>query len=117
MGTLSEEIFSQRLGRTVEAGELVVASLDLVMSHDTTTPLAIEAFSQLRDRVWDPTRIAIALDHVWPPATIASATLQRTVRNFVAEQEHPALLHRGRVPPGDRREGARATGDDRRGRR
>ena len=44
MGTLSEEILSRKLGRPVHAGEIVVVDLDLVMSHDTTTPLAIEAF-------------------------------------------------------------------------
>lgn len=44
MGTLSEEILSRKLGRHVHAGEIVVVDLDLVMSHDTTTPLAMEAF-------------------------------------------------------------------------
>ena len=44
MGTLSEEILSHKLGRQVHAGEIVVVDLDLVMSHDTTTPLAMEAF-------------------------------------------------------------------------
>jgi 3-isopropylmalate/(R)-2-methylmalate dehydratase large subunit/methanogen homoaconitase large subunit len=44
MGTLSEEILSRKVGRTVHAGEIIVVDLDLVMSHDTTTPLAIEAF-------------------------------------------------------------------------
>ena len=47
MGTLSEEIFSYKLGRPVEQGEIVVVNVDHVMSHDTTTPLAIQAFRQL----------------------------------------------------------------------
>jgi 3-isopropylmalate/(R)-2-methylmalate dehydratase large subunit/methanogen homoaconitase large subunit len=44
MGTLSEEILSRKAGRSVHMGEIIVVDLDLVMSHDTTTPLAIEAF-------------------------------------------------------------------------
>ncbi len=110
MGTLAEEIFSRKVGRSVEAGELVVAPVDLVMSHDTTTPLAIEAFQQLRERVWDPSRIAIVFDHIMPPASIAAATLQRTSRRFVAEQGihhfyqegvcHQVIVEKGLVRPG-----------------
>ena len=37
MGTLTEEIFSNKLGRSVEQGETVVVEVDRVMSHDTTT--------------------------------------------------------------------------------
>src|SRR5258708_22152223 len=33
--------------RTVEQGETVVVDVDRVMSHDTTTPLAIQAFRKL----------------------------------------------------------------------
>lgn len=110
MGTLAEEIFSRKLGRPVEAGELVVAELDLVMSHDTTTPLAIEAFAQLRERVWDPSRIAILFDHVVPPASIATAQLQQISRRFVREQGienffqegvcHQVVVEKGLVRPG-----------------
>jgi len=110
MGTLAEEIFSRKVGRAVEAGELVVAPLDLVMSHDTTTPLAVEAFQKLRDRVWDPSRIAIVLDHVVPPANIATAKLQQTTRRFVADQGianffqegvcHQVLVEKGLARPG-----------------
>ncbi|MHB1004318.1 MAG: 3-isopropylmalate dehydratase large subunit [Chloroflexota bacterium] len=110
MGTLAEEIFSRKVGRHVEAGELLVAPLDLVMSHDTTTPLAVEAFEQLRERVWDPSRIAILLDHVVPPASIATAMLQQTARRFVREQNiehyyqegvcHQVVVEKGLVQPG-----------------
>ena len=47
MGTLTEEIFSHKLGRRVEQGETVVVEVDHVMSHDTTTPLAMQAFRKL----------------------------------------------------------------------
>ena len=110
MGTLTEEIFGRKLGRPVEAGELVVAPVDLVMSHDTTTPLAVEAFQQLRERVWDPTRIAIVLDHIMPPASIQTAALHQITRKFVKEQGianffqegvcHQVIVEKGLARPG-----------------
>src|SRR5438552_18841567 len=57
MGTLTEEIFTRRLGRPVHAGEIVVAPVDYAMAHDVTGPLAIEAFRQLEVPIWDPDRV------------------------------------------------------------
>ncbi|MGZ3715562.1 MAG: 3-isopropylmalate dehydratase large subunit [Ktedonobacterales bacterium] len=120
MGTLSEEILSRKLGRQVHAGEIVVVDLDLVMSHDTTTPLAMEAFYGLthdgpadghadalppepvapgagadasaRSRVWNRSRVVIAFDHIVPAATIQAATLQRDIRRFAREQQLPNVF-------------------------
>lgn len=130
MGTLTEEILSRKLGRQVRAGEIVVVDLDLVMSHDTTTPLAIEAFYGLapdttepeepmspappeadRGHVWDRERVVIAFDHIVPAATIQAATLQRDIRRFAREQAlphvfqegvgHQVIVERGFIVPGD----------------
>ena len=88
MGTLTEEIFSSKLGRAVEQDETVVVDVDRVMSHDTTTPLAIQAFRRLTQgdgsnsgRVFNPRRSHIVFDHIIPAATIAAATLQREIRS------------------------------------
>lgn len=124
MGTLSEEIFSHKLGRTVKQGETVVVEVDQVMSHDTTSPLAIQAFRKLsqnrkeRDgdtgsrpgRVFNSERAHIVFDHIIPAATIAAATLQRDIRSFAKEQDitilqegicHQVMPERGFVVPGD----------------
>ena len=61
MGTLTEEIFSHKVGRRVNAGEIVVAPVDYAMSHDNTTPLAIESLHKLGRPVWDPERDPPAL--------------------------------------------------------
>jgi len=91
MGTLTEEIFSNKLGRTVTQGETVVVDVNHVMSHDTTTPLAVQAFRKLTQqnggRVFDARRSHIVFDHIVPPATIAAATLQRDIRQFAREQD------------------------------
>jgi homoaconitate hydratase family protein len=113
MGTLTEEIFSYKLGRAVEQGETVVVDVDHVMSHDTTTPLAIQAFRKLADqsggRVFNPQRSHIVFDHIIPAATIAAATLHRDTRAFAQEQDitilqegicHQVMPERGFVIPG-----------------
>src|SRR5438874_11855021 len=56
MGTLTEEIFSRRLGRPIHAGEIVVAPVDYAMAHDVTGPLAIEAFRHLEVPLGSGTR-------------------------------------------------------------
>ena len=98
MGTLAEEIFSHKLGRSIRAGETVVVDVDHVMSHDTTSPLAIQAFRKLTKttggRVFDPERAHIIFDHIIPASTIAAATLQRDIRGFAREQG-VAILQEG----------------------
>jgi 3-isopropylmalate dehydratase large subunit len=95
MGTLAEEIFSHKLGRPVHAGETIVVEVDQVMSHDTTTPLAIQAFRKLTGqnggRVFDSKRSHIMFDHIIPASTIAAATLHREIRTFAKDQEVPIL--------------------------
>src|SRR5256885_1026484 len=95
MGTLVEEILSARLGRPVHAGEIVVVDVDYAMSHDTTSPLAIEAFRKLGRPLWNPSRVVIAIDHVVPASTPAVATTHRNMRQFVEEQEIPNFFEGG----------------------
>ncbi len=114
MGTLTEEIFRYKLGRAVAPGETVVVDVDRVMSHDTTTPLAIQAFRSLTQqhggRIFDSKRSHLVFDHIVPAATIAAAGLQRDIRAFAQEQDisilqegicHQVMPERGYVAPGD----------------
>lgn len=110
MGTLTEEIFSRKVGRQVRAGEIVVAPVDYAMSHDNTTPIAIESLRKLERKVWDPDRVIIAFDHMVPAPTTAAAELHRTIRAFIAEQGitnvfqegicHQVMVERGFILPG-----------------
>jgi len=110
MGTLTEEIFSQRLGRRVHAGDTVVAPVDFAMSHDVTSPLAIEAFRRMEMPLWDPERVVIVFDHVMPANTVAAAEMHRSIREFVVEhgvrhlfQEgicHQLMVEKGFARPG-----------------
>ena len=110
MGTLTEEIFSRRLGRDVHAGEIVVAPVDYAMAHDVTGPLAIEAFRKLDVPLWDPERVIMVFDHILPANTVAAAGLHKIVRDFADEfgvthvfQEgicHQLMVEKGFIRPG-----------------
>jgi 3-isopropylmalate dehydratase large subunit len=110
MGTLVEEIFSRKLGRPVHAGEIVMADVDFIMSHDNTTPLAIKAFRQIGKPIYDKERIVLFFDHAYPAPNIAAAENHRMILDFVREQElphfhregvcHQVMIEEGYVRPG-----------------
>ena len=112
--TFAEQILSQSAGRTVQAGDLVVVDVDLVMMHDSLSPSIIETLhSELgAERVWNPERVAVVIDHVAPAATVRQAEQQQAVRRWAAAQNiehlfdvgrgisHPVLIEEGLVQPG-----------------
>jgi 3-isopropylmalate/(R)-2-methylmalate dehydratase large subunit len=110
MGTLTEEIFSRRLGHAVHAGDTVIAGVDVAMAHDVTGPLAIQAFRQLGSPLWDASRIVFNFDHVMPANTVAAAELHRVIREFCVEHSitnlfaegicHQVMIDRGLARPG-----------------
>ena len=111
MGTLAEEILSKKAGGTVRASDHILVDVDMVMSHDTTTPLAIEAFTKIATKVFDVAKVAIHIDHVMPPANIQIANLQAGIRQFVKEQGitnyfcegicHQVMMEKRLPKPGD----------------
>ncbi|MBT6040355.1 3-isopropylmalate dehydratase large subunit [Candidatus Woesearchaeota archaeon] len=117
MGTLTEEIFSRKLGREVKAGEIVWVELDRIMSHDTMSWLAIEAMRKVSNELGIeakpkfPERIVIPFDHILPPANIDQAKMQRNIMNFIKEHKlphffqegvcHQIMIEKGFVQPGN----------------
>jgi 3-isopropylmalate dehydratase large subunit len=110
MGTITEELFSRRLGHAVRAGDTVIAEVDVAMAHDVTGPLAIEAFRSLGLPLWDSNRIVFNFDHVMPANTVAAAELHRVIREFCVEHSitnlfaegicHQVMIDRGFARPG-----------------
>jgi methanogen homoaconitase large subunit len=86
--TLTEQILSQKAGRSVEPGDLVVVEPEVVMSHDSLTPAIIRIMqSELGiSKVYDPAQLVITLDHVSPASTVGVADAQNQVRRFAREQ-------------------------------
>jgi 3-isopropylmalate dehydratase large subunit len=87
--TLAEKIFSSHSGKTVQAGDFILADLDLVMAHDTTCAWALEPFYQIATRVFDPRKIFIPFDHAFPSPSVAMSKLQAEIRKFAEEQGIP----------------------------
>lgn len=111
--TISEKILSNRAGREVSAGEIVVADLDLMMFHDGTFHLVTEAWNRLKNgKIADPDRVVSIIDHSAPAPTAGAANLHRQLRDFTEEHGiklydvgegicHQIVPERGHVVPGD----------------
>lgn len=110
MGTLVEEIFSRKAGKSVKAGEIVLLDVDYIMSHDNTTPLAINAFREIGKPILDKNRIVFHLDHAYPAPNVLAAGNHKRIIDFVQEQElphfykqgvcHQVMIEEGYVTPG-----------------
>jgi 3-isopropylmalate dehydratase large subunit len=95
MGTIIEEIFTRRLGRQVNAGEIVMADVDYIMSHDNTTPLAIKAFNKIGKPIKDTNKIVIHFDHAYPPPNVLAAEMQKKTREFIKKHNIKNFYHQG----------------------
>jgi 3-isopropylmalate/(R)-2-methylmalate dehydratase large subunit len=111
--SLATELLSVKMGRPVWPGEFIVAPVDGTMATDATGPFAIQALRQMgADKVWDPDRISLILDHASPAPNERVANLHRMLRDFAAEQGlrlydvgegicHQLMVENGHVGPGD----------------
>lgn len=113
--TITEKIFSEHVGRTVYAGEIVRSPIDMVIGNDITTPISIKAFEDSgATRLANPEGFSIVLDHFIPAKDIASANQARISRDFAKKYqmkhffdekdmgiEHALLPEKGLVVPGD----------------
>jgi 3-isopropylmalate/(R)-2-methylmalate dehydratase large subunit len=112
--TLAEKILARASGReSVVPDEVVVARVDLAMSHENAD-LVRKSFLEIGvQRVWDPSKIAIIFDHRIPAESEKTATTHKAVREFVESQGirhffdvgrggicHQVLPENGLVRPG-----------------
>ncbi|WP_292616672.1 MULTISPECIES: 3-isopropylmalate dehydratase large subunit [Methanocalculus] len=111
--TVAEKIFQSKCGRSIRAGDVVMAGIDAAMIHDITGPLAITQFWEMGgERVFDPEKIILLFDHQIPADSIPAAKNHQMMRAFAEEQGivnydlregvcHQVALEKGRVGPGD----------------
>jgi 3-isopropylmalate/(R)-2-methylmalate dehydratase large subunit len=112
--TLAEKILARASGRKrVAPDQIVVARVDLAMSHENAD-LVRKSFLEIGlARVWDPSKIVIIFDHRIPAESEKTATTHKAVREFVAAQGienfydvgrggicHQVLPENGHVRPG-----------------
>lgn len=80
--TLAEKILSQRAGRRVQAGELVVVEVDQVMVVDSIAGSFFKRLDQLEATPRYPEKVSIVIDHVAPAANIEVAKAQKEIREW-----------------------------------
>jgi 3-isopropylmalate/(R)-2-methylmalate dehydratase large subunit len=113
--TMAEKILAKASGNNKsEAGEIIMANIDIAMTHDLTGPLSVESFEKIGlENVWDPDKIVIVFDHQVPADSIDAANNHMIMRNFVEKQGiknfydvregvcHQVLPEKGHVVPGE----------------
>jgi 3-isopropylmalate/(R)-2-methylmalate dehydratase large subunit len=114
--TITEKIMARAAGKpSVSAGDLVDASIDMIMCHDVTTPPAISMLKdQGIDTVFDPDKIAVTPDHFQPAKDIKSAELHKRLDTWAREKKikyyyrlgragvcHALLPEQGHIRPGE----------------
>jgi 3-isopropylmalate/(R)-2-methylmalate dehydratase large subunit len=113
--TMAEKILAKAAGKEeTEAGEIVMANIDVAMTHDLTGPLSLDSFNKIGvERVWDPKKVVVILDHQAPADSLEAAQNHLIMRQFVEEQGitdfydvgegvcHQVLPEKGYVVPGE----------------
>jgi len=112
--TLAEKILARASGRErVAPDQIVIANVDLALSHENAD-LVRKSFLEIGvARVWDPSKIVIVFDHRVPAESEKTATTHQAIREFVAAQGiehfydvgrggicHQVLPEQGHVRPG-----------------
>lgn len=113
--TLAEKILARHAGvETLRPGNIVEVPVDVAMAHEACAQL-VKPFEEMgAEKVWDPSKIVIPIDHWVPASTEASARLHHIIRRFVEKHGlehfydignhgicHQILVEEGFVLPGD----------------
>ena len=85
--TFAEKILAEKSGKSsVNPGEIVDISPDFVMSHDNTAAISKTFYNIGIEKVKEPDKLVIILDHCVPPATEKYADNHKVIREFVNKQ-------------------------------
>lgn len=84
--TIAEKIISEHTGKEVVANELVIANVDICAVQDGTGPLTIQEFKKLgKDRLKNPDRTILFIDHAAPSPRLELSNSHSTLRQFAKE--------------------------------
>ncbi|BDZ70013.1 homoaconitase large subunit [Methanobacterium petrolearium] len=113
--TMAEKILAKAAGlKEIKAGNILMANIDVAMTHDLTGPLSVKSFQKIGvDHVWDPDKIVVLFDHQVPADSLEAAKNHIFLREFVEKQKisnfydvregvcHQVLPEKGHVVPGE----------------
>ncbi|HRZ27961.1 MAG TPA: 3-isopropylmalate dehydratase large subunit [Spirochaetota bacterium] len=84
--TIAEKIFDEHRIEELSGG-FHVLKIDAVFCHEITTPIAIDDLvSRGKDRVFDPSRIKVVIDHVTPAKDTKTALQGKILRDWTRRQ-------------------------------
>ena len=113
--TMSQKILASHAGLdAVEAGQLIVADLDMALANDITAPVAVREMEKVGGHVKYKERVALVMDHFTPNKDIKAACQVKCTREFAMREgvenffdvgrmgiEHALLPEQGLVGAGD----------------
>ena len=114
--SMTQKILAAHAGlESVQAGQLILADLDLVLGNDITSPVAIKEFAKLgKSSVFDRNKVTMIMDHFAPNKDIKAAEQCRLCRDFCMDTnithfydvgemgiEHALIPEKGLVSAGD----------------
>ncbi len=84
--TLSEKILSDKSGTDAKAGDIVIAPVDLAFVQDTTGPLTVRQFKEVKHgTLASPQQTAVFLDHAIPSPSRQLSNDHQLLRRFAEE--------------------------------
>ncbi|MGI6753015.1 MAG: 3-isopropylmalate dehydratase large subunit [Eubacteriales bacterium] len=114
--TMTQKILAAHSGvDSVQAGQIVLVDVDMVLGNDITSPVAINEFSRFgRAGVFDKSKVSLVMDHFAPNKDIKAAEQCKLCRDFAIDKgienffdggemgvEHALLPEKGLVTAGD----------------
>src|ERR687897_2029396 len=92
----SLEANSEKSTMMSRSGDIVVMNVDLAMAQDSTGPLAIRSLNEMNiERLHDPARTLLVIDHTFPAADEKVANLHAMMRDFASK--HSCMLVEGSI--------------------
>ena len=97
--TMTQKILAAHAGLDrVEAGQLILVDLDMVLGNDITSPVAIREFNNLgATKVFDKDKVTMVMDHFAPNKDIKAAEQCKMCRTFCNDKEVTNFYDVGRM--------------------
>src|SRR5919197_1266852 len=87
---------NKNTGTLSMAGDIAIVDVDLAMAQDSTGPLAIRSINEMGiDKIYDPLKVLLVIDHTFPAADEKVANLHKLMREFASE--HSCMLVEGSI--------------------
>ena len=110
--TIAEKIFSAKVGKDVQADDIVRADVDFAFSQDGTSSLVIDAFRALgAQKLKNPSQYALVIDHSVPSPNLGISNIHKKMQQFASEKGalfygkgegvcHQVIMEKGHAYPG-----------------